>query len=103
MLTSSIVAPNALNLLLPGNSKTSTTQPDSYDDVRARGNGTYEWNRVKVSKPQLESHLRKLANKEKSKRNFTITHDETTPVESMVYVMDVALRMKLNAVVLPPN
>lgn len=101
MLTSTIVAPNALNLKLPGNSKVQSTAPKNLYDVRVKSNGTYEWNRKQVNRSQLESELRKLARQDKSKRSFTITPDKKTPVENVVYVMDLAMRMDLNAVLLP--
>ena len=101
MLTSTIVAPNALNLKLPGSTRTQKSTPDNLPDVAVRANGTYEWNRKKVSKAQIESELRKLSRRSQSKKSFTISPDKKTPVENVVFVMDVAMRMKLNAVLLP--
>ena len=101
MLTSTIVAPNALNLKLPGNSKTQAPTQKNLSDVRVRSNGTFEWNRKQVNRSVLETELRKLGKLEKSQRSFTISPDKKTPVENVVYVMDLALRMNLNAVLLP--
>jgi biopolymer transport protein ExbD len=101
MLTSTIVAPNALNLKLPGSTRTQTSSPDNISDVAVRANGTYEWNRKKVSKSQIESELRKLSRGSGAKKSFTISPDKKTPIENVVFVMDVAMRMKLNAVLLP--
>jgi biopolymer transport protein ExbD len=101
MLTSTIIAPNALNLKLPGSTRTQTSSKKDLPDVAVRGNGTYEWNRKTVSKSQIESELRKLSRGKKSKKSFTISPDKKTPVENVVFVMDVAMRMKLNAVLLP--
>ena len=99
MLTSTIVAPNALNLKLPGTTKTQTTSKEKMSDVRVLGNGSYQWNRKNVSRAQLESELRKLARQDN--KSFTISPDKKTPVENVVYVMDLAMRLNLNAVLLP--
>ena len=40
MLTSSLVAPNALNLKLPGSSRTNVASSDRMDDVRISSSGT---------------------------------------------------------------
>ena len=101
MLTSTIVAPNALNLKLPGTSKAQPPSKEKMADVRVLSNGTFQWNRKSVSRPQLESELRGLARQNKSKRNFTISPDKKTPVENVVYVMDMAMKLNLNAVLLP--
>lgn len=101
MLTSTIVAPNALNLKLPGNSTAKPPTNEKMADVSVLSNGTYRWNGKQVNKPQLESELRGLSRLEKSKRNFTISPDKKTPVEDVVYVMDLAMRLNLNAVLLP--
>ena len=99
MLTSTIVAPNALNLKLPGTTKTQTTSKEKMSDVRILGNGSYQWNKKNVSRAQLESELRKLARQ--NNKSFTISPDKKTPVENVVYVMDLAMRLNLNAVLLP--
>jgi biopolymer transport protein ExbD len=101
MLTSTIVAPNALNLKLPGSTKTQTSSKKDIPDVAVRANGTFEWNRKRVSKSQIESELRKLSRRGKSNNSFTISPDKKTPVENVVFVMDLAMRMHLSAVLLP--
>ena len=101
MLTSTIVAPNALNLKLPGTNKVQASAPKNLSDVRVRSNGTFEWNRKQVNRTQLESELRGLTRKAKNDRSFTISPDKKTPVENVVYVMDMAMKLNLNAVLLP--
>jgi biopolymer transport protein ExbD len=49
MLTSTLVAPNALNLKLPGKTKTPVTQTDQLTDVHISGSGTYALNGRPVS------------------------------------------------------
>ena len=101
MLTSTIVAPNALNLKLPGTTRSQAVSSDKKHDVRVLGNGNYQWDRSNVSRAQLETELRKLARQDKANRSFTISPDKKTPVENVVYVMDLAMRLNLNAVLLP--
>lgn len=101
MLTSTIVAPNALNLKLPGRTQSATPNTEKMSDVRVSSSGTYAWNGRQVNQGQLDSELRALAKRSASQRNFTISPDKKSPVESVVYVMDLAMRYNLNAVLLP--
>ena len=100
MLTSTLVAPNALNLKLPGKTKTKVTNTERLPEVEVRSNGSYYFNQRKVSAGQLESELRKVARGGGS-RNFTIAPHKKSPVETVVYVMDIALRYNLNAILMP--
>ena len=99
MLTSSLVAPNALNLKLPGRSQSTSVQTDKQDDVRVSSAGMYEWNAQRVSGGQLEGKLRALSRK--SQKSFTISPDKKAPIESVVFVMDLAMRLNLSPVLLP--
>ena len=99
MLTSSLVAPNALNLKLPGKSNSNTSQSDPKPSVTISSSGSYSWNGQNVSFPSIESELRKLSRN--SDKSFTIAPAKQTPVEKVVAVMDAAMRYKLNAILLP--
>ena len=99
MLTSTIVAPNALNLKLPGRSKAPVAQTDNLPDVHVFASGTYAYNGRNVSAGQVESELRALS--KKSNTSFTISPEKQAPVETVVFVMDLAMRFQLNAVLLP--
>lgn len=101
MLTSSLVAPNALNLKLPGRSNAPVTNTEQLHDVTVRSNGTYAWNNRSINSGELEGELRKLSRRTASQRSFTISPAKQSPVESVVFVMDLALRFNLNAVLLP--
>ncbi|MCB0596361.1 MAG: biopolymer transporter ExbD, partial [Phaeodactylibacter sp.] len=57
MLTSSLVAPNALNLKLPSSSKTSTPSTNKIDDVRISQGGNYYLNNRSISLEGLESEM----------------------------------------------
>ena len=96
MLTSSLIAPNALNLKLHGRTKSTTTQQSNNPDVAVKRDGTYTWNGRRVSKGQLETEMRKVSRS--SNKSFTISPHKQTPVENVVYVMDLAMRLNLEAV-----
>ena len=101
MLTSSLVAPNSLNLKLPGSSKSRAPSTSKIDDVRISKSGTYYLNRSKISLSKLESTLRSKSSGRSSKLNITISPDKGTPTEHVIAVMDIAMRLKINGILAP--
>lgn len=97
MLTSSLVAPNALNLKLPSSSKSSAPASSKIDDVRISSGGNYYLNSKRKSVEELESELARLARRS-SNPSITISPDKGTPVEDVVVVMDLAMRYNINGV-----
>lgn len=95
MLTSSLVAPNALNLKLPGKSRTTTTSASNLDRVTISATGNFYLNGRRMGVEVLEQELTARANRTSSKFKFVIEHDNATPVQDVVAVMNIAL--KLNA------
>lgn len=98
MLTSSLVAPNALNLKLPGSSKTKVTTTSKTDDVSIRKDGRYYLNNKRVEINELDSQLQRMARGKSGELNVTISPDSGTPTEYVVAVMDIALRYHINAI-----
>jgi len=98
MLTSSVVAPNALNLKLPGRSQTQIVTPKNVDDVRIRTTGAYALNGRGIDLPQLDQELRSRSNAARGDLTITISPDDDTPTEYVVAVMDIALRYSINAI-----
>lgn len=98
MLTSSLVAPNAINLKMPGRTQ-SKLPPSStkMDDVRINDNGSFALNGRRISIEDLETRLRPLANRD---ANITISPDSSAPVEAVVAVMDIAMRLNINGILL---
>ncbi len=96
MLTSNLVAPNALNLRLPGKGNPTTESSDP-TDVSIRTDGTFLLNNKKVSRGRLEAGLRNLK-RSNPKLDITITSNEDTPIEHTVYVMDVARRLQITTI-----
>lgn len=101
MLTSSLVAPNSLNLKLPGSSKSRVPSTSKIDDVRIGKSGTYYFNRSKISLSKLESTLRSKSSGRSSKLNITISPDKGTPTEHVIAVMDIAMRLNINGILAP--
>ena len=95
MLTSTLVSPNALKLLLPSSeSKTLAKQTVS---VSIKSVGEYYVNRTKVSYAQLEaSLLREVAGKDDP--SIILHVEKSLPIEEAVKVMDIASRNRLKMV-----
>ncbi|MCB0568308.1 MAG: biopolymer transporter ExbD [Phaeodactylibacter sp.] len=97
MLTSSLVAPNALNLKLPSSSRTSVPSTQRIDDVAISSGGNYYFNNKRRSLESLDTDLQRLA-RSSSNPTMTISPERGTPTEYVVAVMDLAMRYKINAV-----
>jgi len=95
MLTSTLVSPNALKLLLPNSeSKTLAKQTVS---ISINAQNEYYVNNRKVSFDQLEMTL--LQTIEGKEDPSIILHvEKTLPIEEAVKVMDIASRNKLKMV-----
>lgn len=99
MLTSSLVAPNALNLKLPGSSNSKVASTSKMDDVSIRKDGRFYLNGSRMSPSELEAALRKKANRKGSRQlDITISPDTKTPTEHVVTVMDIAMRLNINGI-----
>ena len=101
MLTSTVVAPNALNLKLPGRSDTPAS-PDAarLDEVRIDGDGNLFFNDRRIDVTELEAQLSGQAN---SGYSILIAPDAEAPVEGVVTVMDLAMRLDINGVLAAEN
>lgn len=98
MLTSSLVAPNALNLKLPGKSSAPSTSNKEIPDVTITRKGSYELDGRGISAANLEKGLRRLKRAASGKLDVTISPDPEAPVENLVEVMDMAMRLEINAI-----
>ncbi len=98
MLTSSLVAPNALNLKLPGSSSTPSTSNEIIPDVTITRSGKYELDGKRLSAGNLEKSLRSKKRSAKGKLDITISPDPDSPVENLVEIMDMAMRLQINAI-----
>lgn len=96
MLTSSLVAPNALNLKLPSSSRSSTPSSGRVEDVRISRSGNYFLDNRRRSLGDMEKEIRRISGS--SKPSITISPEEGTPTEHVVAIMDLAMRYKVNGV-----
>lgn len=95
MLTSGLVAPNALNLKLPGSSRASVPSNQRMDNVSINESGRFAINGRSISLEELDSRLSSLANRDES---ITISPDSGAPVEAVVAIMDIAMRYNINGI-----
>ena len=98
MLTSSLVAPNALNLKLPGSSNTARVPSTPPDNVRITQAGNYYFRGRRISLEDLDSILKRAAERTSKKLNITIDPAPGAPVEYVVNVMDIAMRYDINGI-----
>jgi len=98
MLTSGLVAPNALNLKLPGSSRQTLPSTERLDEVSVSTSGRYFLNGRRTSLNNLESELSRKANRSSGKMQMVLSPDSKAPTESVVAVMDIALRYNIEAI-----
>ncbi|MEM1320280.1 MAG: biopolymer transporter ExbD [Bacteroidota bacterium] len=99
MLTSTLVAPNALNLKLPGSSKSSSPSTSQITDVSISNSGSLRLDGSRITKGDLEKQLRSIARKKgRGKMDMTISPGKRTATADVVFVMDIARRLNINAI-----
>lgn len=96
MLTSSLVAPNALNLKLPSSSRSSTSSSSQVSDVRISRSGNYYLDNRRRSLGDMEREIARISRS--SRPSITISPEKGTPTEHVVAIMDLAMRYKVNGV-----
>lgn len=68
------------------------------DDVSVNLDGNFYLNGKRISAFELEQHLANKAAASSDKLNITISPDTGTPVKYVAFVMDIALRYEINAI-----
>ncbi len=102
MLTSTLVAPNSLNLKLPGNSQKKVKNTRNLDEVRIDGRGRYYMNDRSITLIEARTQLERLASgKAPQSQSIIISPDKDAKVEAVVAIMDLALRYDINGVLAP--
>jgi len=98
MLTSTLVSPNALNLVLPG-SNSKTVAPSTVS-VSVIEDGSFFVNRDAIDEDNLKSVIAaELAKEvEPEKATIVINAEKTTPLEYVVVIMNVARDLKVRAI-----
>ncbi|MEM9884422.1 MAG: biopolymer transporter ExbD [Bacteroidota bacterium] len=98
MLTSSLVAPNSLNMKLPSSSRSKApTESSKIDEVMIRSGGRYFLNGRRIELADMEDYF-----SQKVRRNSSavaaISNSSDATNGDVVAVMDMALRLNLNTV-----
>ncbi len=100
MLTSNFVTTNSLNLQLPSSSSSSPMASTSLS-VSINKLGQYFVGKDRVSGPGLEAILRsKVALEKKDPKEVTVTiaAEQGVPIEDVVFVLDIANRLKVKTI-----
>lgn len=102
MLTSTLVAPNSLNLKLPGNSQKKVKNIQNLDEVRIDGRGRYYMNDRSITLIEAKSQMQRLSSgKAPQSQSIIISPDKDAKVEAVVAIMDLALKYEINGVLAP--
>ena len=103
MLTSSMVVPNALNLRMPGKSKTITNQPKYLPtEIKITRKGNYYLNGRKASLLGIEKAVRNTV-RERGKFSLVVIPDDNVANERVVAILDIAYRYQIDAIMTDPK
>ena len=105
MLTSSLVTPNALNLQLPGKSKTSDApkQTGIAQTIKIEQNGTYYYNGTKMSLSAVEKKARAYKKSKGKDAVITISPHSRATNNKVVAIMDIAYRYAITTILTEPR
>jgi biopolymer transport protein ExbD len=103
MLTSALVAPNALNLKLPGAANKTSEVPKKIDRVIVDKGGTLFLNGKLIAADRLEMVLRERSRELGEPMNIAIKPNPNVEIEHVVLVMDIAMRLEINAILDVPQ
>ena len=98
MLTSNLVAPNALNLKLPGKSKSRSDKPDDLPTITVSEEGLFFLDGRRVDGDELDREMASLARRKGTGFSVVLSPDKQAPVEQVVVVMDIALKYDAEAI-----
>lgn len=102
MMTSALVHPSAISLQLPGKSATNKIVNERrITKFAVRTDGTYLMNSRRATLPQIEMALQQEVNTSSKQVNVIITPDSEAPIEHVVGLMNITLRLGINAVLAP--
>lgn len=97
MLTSSLVAPNSLNMKLPGSSRTEAPQASEIDEIMIRSGGRYSLNGRSIELADLESYFRGKTSGGATV-NAAISNSADATNGDVVAIMDMAMRLNVNTI-----
>ncbi|MCB8995607.1 MAG: biopolymer transporter ExbD [Bacteroidales bacterium] len=99
MITSTMIAPNALKLLLPQQGQTSSLSQDEVPEVELQGSGNISIDGKKVSIDELSAILTRKLNGQNDPTFKLITANDVT-VKETVGVMNVAVKNNYKVVLI---
>lgn len=101
LVTSTLVNPNALKLLLPKSTNQVSAQPQVSVGIKDHQNGTYSYhingNATAVPFEQVEVSVQALL-QNTDNPTFTIMADQSVPIERVVEIMNIAKRNKYKVI-----
>lgn len=101
LVTSTLVNPNALKLLLPKSTNQVSAQPQVSVGIKDRQNGTYSYHingsATAIPFDQVEVSVQALL-QNTDNPTFTIMADQSVPIERVVQIMNIAKRNKYKVI-----
>lgn len=97
ILNSAVVAPSSLNLKLPGTSKERIDTDSRTPDVSVNRKGRFYLDGKRRTPFDLEKELAKMAGKKKD-LSITISPEENTPIKHVAFIMNIAMKYEINAI-----
>jgi len=98
MLTSNLVAPNALNLKLPGKSKSRSDRTEDLPTINVSEEGLFFLDGRRVDQAELDREMASLSRRKGKGFSVVLSPDKKAPVEQVVVVMDIALQYDAEAI-----
>lgn len=99
MMTSTLTAPSALPLDLPGKSRANDRMVrKKLDEIVIKSNGSYLLNGRPYGLIMIQDKVTDLAANASSKVNIIVSPDADAPVESVVTILDLLTKAGVNAV-----
>ena len=97
ILNSAVVAPRSLNLKLPGTSKSKVETDSKTPDVSVNRDGRFYLDGKRITPFDLDSRLASLASGKKD-LSITITPEKNTPIKHVAFIMNIAMKYEINAI-----
>ncbi|MEM1327849.1 MAG: biopolymer transporter ExbD [Bacteroidota bacterium] len=94
MLTSSLVAPNSLNMKLPGSSRASAPSESKMDEIMIRSGGWYSLNGRSITLENMEAYFADKG----AGATAAISNSADATNGDVVAIMDMALRLNINTI-----
>lgn len=99
MMTSTLTAPSALNLQLPGKSTTAATKvKERLTDIRIEADGSYLLNGSTSDVLGVQEKLKSLTSANFETVYVTVSPAPEAPVENVVEIMDITYQLGINAI-----